>query len=197
MGKVSDKLTSILAKPRSLKETDDEYLILKYGVERLMVDICKTLVVLIATIFLGIWVEFIVFFCAYCLLRTFGGGIHLNNDYLCATVGTVIYIGSIYLAQIITIPLYAILIIYGVLFILYFLYAPAGTKYQPIGASQKKRLKTISLLLLILYLILAITSGKGIISNLLVIASIIQCLNILPITYFILKEGRASDYEKN
>lgn len=195
--RIPAKLAGFLAKVCDIDETSEKYGSMKYEIEVRCRELWKTALLIWMSIVFSIWQELMGFFVVYCVLRKFSGGLHLKNEFYCTLFGVSINLGFSYLSRVAAMPLWACLTIYFCVFILLYLFAPAGTKYRPVGKSKIHRLKTISLLLLTAFYLIAITSGEGLIRNSVVFGSIAQAINILPVTYRIFGEGRPKDYEKS
>lgn len=193
---IPSKITNILAKVSNIKQSDERYEILLWGVDIICTTIFNTIIALIISLILGIWKEFLLFFMAFSILRIFGCGVHLGKGWQCALFGTLTFVGGAYLSKISVISWWVCLIIFVGVFIICYLYAPAGTKYRPIGKSRKNKNKFILLLCLGVSYSIAITTGLGMIRNIVVFSSIAQSISVMPITYLILGEGRVKDYEK-
>ena len=54
-----------------------------YGLEGLYAFITKTSFVLIINIILGTWLEFLIFYILYSLIRSFAFGTHAKNNFWC------------------------------------------------------------------------------------------------------------------
>jgi accessory gene regulator B len=69
-------------------------------------------------------------------------------------------------------------------FLLIFIYAPADTKKRPIISKKKRRrLKTFSILVVIIYSIVILNVNNAVISNCFLLSTLIEILLILPISY--------------
>ena len=185
------KTTNFLAKFVNAEPQSDKYAILKYGVELFFLNLYKTIILIILAVILGIWKEVLIFGIAYGILRSYAFGIHIDSGVGCTIWGLAYYIGSSYLARYIKISFGMLIWVYTILILIFLLHAPSGTKKRPVGKIEKKHLKTISLLLLIIMYLLSVhVIGSGIIINLIMLAAVCEAINIMPITYRIFKQER-------
>lgn len=164
----------------------------RFGSQIFFSNLFKNIILLILILIFNVFFEFIVFASAYTLMRLFSFGLHIKNNTVCTIMGLIYNLGSIYLsdAVIFNFPLKAVLFV--VLFILYLLYAPAESENNPVKKSRLKLYKMFSLICLCIAFGIALVLDGGRYSNLLILACVVQCLNILPLTYRMFNERRIS-----
>lgn len=193
-----DSLARFMAEPRKLD--GKSYASFRYGLEVLYIFLRNTTLDLLLAALLGVLPEAILFMAVYALIRSYSFGIHLDTATGCFCLSATFFLGGSLLAANIAIPWYGVLISFAVLAPLYLRYAPGGSKQRPIGQKEKPKLKLLSFLLLTLVhvcaLILPLKIHWGPLRGLLVFACAAQCINILPITYRILRKGVPKAYEK-
>jgi accessory gene regulator B len=165
----------------------------KYGLKAIYMNAWKTLILIVLALIFGIWRQVVLFAIAYVGLRLFSHGLHLKSSIACTLLGLTYYMGVSSLAVAITIPAYLQVGLWIICFILCLLYAPAATKKRPIFPREKRIKKIASLIVLAVLAsasyILAI-NGKGEIANILLAGVFCQTLNVLPISYKILRSDK-------
>jgi accessory gene regulator B len=157
---------------------------IKYGLEGIYLTITKMIILTIISIFLGIFKEFILIILLFNCIRFFAFGLHLNNSINCLFASGLLIIGSTLCAKYLTIPFEIKVLILIISFLLIFIYAPADTKKRPIISKKKRRrLKTFSILVVIIYSIVILNVNNAVISNCFLLSTLIEILLILPISY--------------
>lgn len=161
---------------------------IKYGLESLYILITKTIFIFSLAYLLGIIKEFIIFMVLYNIIRMPSFGLHASKSWICLIGSTLIFILSTVLCQIVKLPIIVKSLI-GIICILYiFKYAPADTHKRPIiDKKRRKILKTISAIIAIIFVIIALLKINNFISNALIMALIIQSLMISPFVYRMFK----------
>lgn len=193
---LTDKIVYALADAREKRGLERKESIIKYGFQMVFSLIWKSLLAYMLAVLLDIGRDFLIFYSVLFVIRAFGCGVHMRNDFMCTAAGMAIYLGGTYLATKVIISLPMLAVIFAAMFIVFFKYAPAGTRQRPVGVSRIKTSKLIALSLLLVFFIVAIASGEGIVRSLITFACIAEGLLILPVTYLVLGEGRSKDYEK-
>lgn len=163
----------------------------RYGIYIFYINALKTLVLLLIALVSGMLQQVILFALPYAALRLFSFGVHLKTPLACTVLGLVYYLGGTALAMYIDIPLSLHIAICCICFICFLFYAPAETKKRPIPQRQRKPFKIKALTVLSVLMALAAylsASGYPVCRNLILIATVCQTVNILPLTYKIIKE---------
>ncbi len=187
---IVDKISNFFIEGLEYK-TPQQCLAVKNGVEILLLNLPKTVLLFLIAYWLNMLLPVIVCMCAYGALRMYSFGIHLSHDMSCATWGFLIYIGGTHLALHINISNVVRIVIYVICFLLFLKYAPAGMKPRPIGAKQYIPLKAMTIL--ILMILIAVSTvlqifHKTIYANIILIAMVSQVINVLPFTYKIFRK---------
>ena len=187
---IIDKISNFFIEGLEYK-TPQQCLAVKNGVEILLLNLPKTVLLFLIAYWLNMLLPVIVCMCAYGALRMYSFGIHLSHDMSCAIWGFLIYIGGTHLALHINISNVVRIVIYVICFFLFLKYAPAGMKPRPIGAKQYIPLKAMTML--ILMILIAVSTvlqifHKTIYANIILIAMVSQVINVLPFTYKIFRK---------
>ena len=182
---IVDKISDFFIEGLEYK-TPQQCLAVKNGVEILLLNLPKTVLLFLIAYWLNMLLPVIVCMCAYGALRMYSFGIHLSHDMSCAIWGFLIYIGGTHLALHINISNVVRIVIYVICFFLFLKYAPAGMKPRPIGAKQYIPLKAMTML--ILMILIAVSTvlqifHKTIYANIILIAMVSQVINVLSFTY--------------
>ena len=174
-----------------LDESDPRREVMKYGIYIFYINTLKTLLLLIVALFFGILPQICVFALAYAALRLFSFGVHLKTPLGCTVLGLVYYLGGTFIAMRVIIPFLAQILLWCGCFLCFALFAPAQTKKRPIPQRQRKpyKIKALTVLsVLMATAIYAAASGYFVTGNLILSAAVCQTVNILPLTYKIVKE---------
>jgi len=134
-----------------------------YGLELLLGEIVKWIVLLSLAGIMGLWREVIIITVSASMLRLVSGGEHCNEYYRCMIGGTIwfLLLGWIVRYVNMSITVESLLVIAGIsfaaAFVLLALYAPGDTENKPINTdAERTKFKRLSLILAVVYLIIMI-----------------------------------------
>lgn len=167
--------------------------IINYGLQILIGEIPKIFVILLIAWFIGVLKLTIITMLIIMPYRTFSGGLHLKTHLQCIFGTTVFYSGTAILSTLIVIePIYIkyliILCVFIFSFIMIKLYAPADTEEVPILRKQDRRKKKIlSYITMSLTLMFGIIIKDNVISNIIIIGTLLQTIMITRFMYKITK----------
>lgn len=74
-----------------------KYLTVKLGLETLLINLSRLLVVYTVVLFIGLFFQVLVFNVSYYLIRRVAGGMHAPNNLLCSLLSVIAFIGIPYL----------------------------------------------------------------------------------------------------
>ena len=176
-----------------MPEIDDEQAeIITYGLQMIIGEIPKIFVLFGVGFLIGVgWYMLFAYF-AMLPYRAMSGGFHLKTHLGCI-VGTVLfYYGNIIISNLLYLDNIQKYILIGLTFIFGMLmvsmYAPADTENVPIISKHERRKKKIlSYITLSLTLIAAAFVPDRVLSNILIIGTILQSLSITRLAYKITK----------
>lgn len=179
---VVNKLMDFVSTNKDLDEIKKEEL--RYGFSSIYLTYSKLIVLTVVSILLGFFKEFIIFLLVYNLIRTFSFGLHATKSWMCWIASTIIFLGIPIISRFLVISQWIKVIIGAYLIIRIFMNAPADTKKRPI-VSEKRRtfFKYASTLISIIYIIIAVITKNNLVSNILFLATLTQCIIISPYTY--------------
>jgi len=181
---VIKKLTELLVTDAM---DDYEAEILEYGIATTVLNLPKTILVLIIAKKLGLAKPLLLIFLLYGLIRNFSRGIHAKTPLACFLAGTVNFLGMAYLSSVIVVPQKIYHAVYAYCFYVYYKYAPSGTEVNPMYKDQIKPMKIQSLITVLIYYIIGL-KRQGMTRNAGLLSVLSQSISILPITYKITKQ---------
>ena len=186
--KLCNKLTKKIQ--NKMPEVDDERAeVINYGLQLVLGEIPKTLVILIIACALGVLKLSILALMFVMPYKTFSGGVHLKTHIGCIIATSLFYVGNAYISKSIVIePMYLkyifIILVWIFSIIMIKLYAPADTEAVPILRKKDRDLKRrLSYLTMSLTLIVAIFIKNYTISNLLIFGTLLQTISITRFMY--------------
>ncbi len=161
---------------------------IRYGLETLYNLFSKLIVMLILSIFLGIWKEYLLLVILFASARRYAYGLHAKKSYLCWITTLPIYILGCYFIRYVMIPQPIIYILWILGFISFVKWAPADTPARPlIHVELRKKQKIKASIICIIYLICIVGFQNQLIANAIIYCLTIQAICINPITYKITK----------
>ena len=173
-------------------EIDDERAeVIKYGIELIVGEIPKLLLLFVIGFVLGIGKLTFLSFLLLLPYKSASGGFHLKTHIGCIIMTPLIYCGTVFLSKylIITDILIRYFFILGTWIfgmIMINLYAPADTENVPIiSKKERKRKKILSFISFNILIILSIVIPDIVISNICLYGSLIQSFCISRLAYII------------
>ena len=168
--------------------TDEKAEVIEYGLELIVGEMPKTILLFVVSFFLGIGWYMIFAYVALMPYRMMSGGFHLHTHLGCIMGSIIVYYGNIYLSKFLILDniqkyiLIGLSLLFGILMVSF--YAPADTENVPIISKKERKMKKIlSYVTLILTLIAATFIQDSTLANILIIGVIIQTLCITRIIY--------------
>lgn len=171
---------------------------IKYGLEGLYLTITKLILIFIISIILGIFKEVITLIVIFNIIRFTGFGVHAKRSIDCLISSSIFFIGFPLLCVNIYVPVLIKEIIAIPLIILIGIFAPSDTEKRPLINKKKRKIyKILSIIISIIYMVLAVIIENNSLSNCFIAALIIQIIIMLPITYklFGVKYNNYKNYE--
>ena len=171
----------------NLNEEEKEKL--AYGLEGLYLTITKLVVIFLIALFLGFLKEFIITLIFFNIIRFPGFGFHASKSIVCLISSTLLILGLPYLFTNIEVDLTIKIFLCIVSVITFIICAPADTWKRPLTNKRKRIIRKVcACSLAIIYSVLIIVFNGNEISNLLMVALLIETILISPIMYLIFKE---------
>lgn len=185
---------------KEIPDVDDERAeVINYGLQLLIGEIPKTLIIIGIAWILGVLDLTILALILMLPYRTASGGVHLKTHIGCIIATSVFYIGNAVLSKYIVLEKIVQYIITGAIWlfsmIMIKLYAPADTEAVPILRKKERKIKKIlSYITMSVSLIIALLINNTIISNILIFGTLFQTLTITRFMYKI--TGNKYGYEE-
>ena len=178
---------------KEMPEIDDERAeVIHYGLENIVGEFPKIILLLIIAFFLGIFKAVLCMFVVLMPYRGASGGFHLKTHLGCIVGTTAFYCGIVLLSQhiiledIIKYILIGISWIFGMFMIK--LYAPADTENVPIlSKNDRKKKQIIAYIAYSIGLIAALLIQDNVISNIVLFGNLLQTLTITKLAYRLTK----------
>lgn len=175
---------------KEMPEVDDERAeVINYGIQLIVGEIPKILLLFVVAFILKIgWLTVFAFF-AILPYKKFSGGFHLKTHLGCIIGTCLFYFLTVYMSKYIVfeqvyIKYIIILVEWIFSMIMVRLYAPADTENLPIlSEKERKHKKIMSYVTLTITLIVAVVIPNNIISNILIIGTLLQTISITKIAY--------------
>lgn len=174
---------------KKMPEIDDERTqVINYGLQILIGEIPKIFIVLLIAWILGIFKLTLITFILIMPYRSVSGGFHLHTHIGCIIATTLTYCGTAFVSQYIVlndiVKYILILLIWIFSMAMIKLYAPADTEEVPILETKVRRKKQLaSYIIATISLIAAIFIRDNVISNILIIGTLLQTLSITKVMY--------------
>lgn len=131
-----------------------------YGLELLLGEIVKWVILISLAVVLGIWREVIIITVSASMLRLASGGEHCNEYYRCMVGGTIWFLSLGWIVRYVNTSITegGLLLIAGISFmaaiILLAWYAPGDTENKPINSEvERTKFKRLSLIIAVVYLV--------------------------------------------
>lgn len=174
--------TNFIRNNTSTSEEDLEKI--DYGIQIILMNKFKSILLFTLAYFLGIFMYTLIVYIVFGSLRKFASGVHANSTLLCIIVSFALFLGNVYISLNISINIIIINIAFIISFILTFLYAPADTEERPlISKKLRKSLKIKSIMVIIVFYIIAILIKNNIYSSLITYSILEESLIITPVAY--------------
>ena len=170
---------------KSKKEVDNlEEKRLRYGLEGFYNTYTKFMVMLILSIILGIWREYLLLILVYSSLRLYGFGIHMETTFQFWVTTVPLYIGCCLIIKYFNFPLQISLLLWLCGFISFLIFAPADTPKRPLIHKEKRvRAKVLSLIILLTYFLIFNVVESQMIKEVILLGVILESVSINPLIY--------------
>ena len=189
--KICTKLTEKIRK--QMPEVDDERAeIIMYGLQILIGELPKGIIILVIAYFLGIFKLTLLSVLIIAPYRCVSGGVHMKTHIGCIIYTSLLYSGSALLGKYFilegNIKIISAIIIWTFCMIMIKMYAPADTENFPILRKKERFQKQVfSYIILTLEFLIAIIISNTTISGIIIFGDLIQTLTITRFAYNITK----------
>lgn len=185
-------LTSKIRK--QMPEVDDEQAeVILYGIQLIVGEIPKIFLMFGLGIILGLWWQTLLAFFLILPYKVCSGGFHLKTHLGCFLCTNIVYCGNAYISTIWNFPneiakyiTIASIWILGIIMVS--IYAPADTENLPILTKKERKTKKIlSYIFLSVNMLVALFISNIVISNILILGTLIQTISITRLAYILTK----------
>ena len=189
--KICTKLTEKIRK--QMPEIDDERAeIIMYGLQILIGELPKGIIILAIAYFLGIFKLTLLSVLIIAPYRCVSGGVHMKTHIGCIIYTLILYSGSALLGKYFilegNVKIISAVIVWAFCMIMIKIYAPADTENFPILRKKERLQKQIfSYIILTLEFLIAIIISNTTISGIIIFGDLIQTLTITRFAYNITK----------
>lgn len=181
--KVVEGLTEYVVK-NTKDKSEDDIEILKYGIEVIIMNVSKLVIIFVIMLLLGLFKECIIITVVYGGIRSFGSGLHVKGFLKCLIFSTLHFLFMIFTAYSVDFDIMIKIPAALGLITLIALYAPADTEEKPyLDRTVRIALKKKAVAVSALYSVLWITGVVGVYSGFFISAIIGQIILIHPLTY--------------
>jgi len=181
---------------RYLGRNESELKKMVLGMEILLVNVSKMIVIYLLAILVGAVVQTAILQAGYVLIKRFSFGLHALNSTVCAAVSCFMFVVAPWLLMGVGVGNVVVFTVFIPVLFCLLKFAPADTKARPlIGSILRARLKkkAVGCGVALMAITLLIPSYE--IKFLLTLGAVYQCIAILPLTYRLLKRSERN-YEK-
>lgn len=178
---------------KEMPEVDDEKAeIIFYGLQNILGEIPKTILLFLMATVLGILKETVITFILIMPYRSASGGFHLKSHMGCILGTSLYYFGIVFLSKYVV---FSQMIKYVTIFLIWIFgmimikkYAPADTENVPILSKKIRRKNQIlAYVFFSIGLVVAGILNNNVISNILIFGNLIQTLTITKLAYRLTK----------
>lgn len=190
-----DKICTFLTNRirNEMPEVDDEKAeVIFYGLQNILGEIPKTILLFVIATILGILKETLITFILIMPYRSVSGGFHLKTHLGCILGTSLYYFGIVFLSKYVifsqVIKYVVILLIWIFGMIMIEKYAPADTENVPILAKKiRRKNQVLAYIFFTIGLVVAGILNNTTVSNILIFANLIQTLTITKLAYRLTK----------
>lgn len=172
------------------EKTDEEIQIIQYGIEIMLLNVFKIMLLFFTAFILGVLNYTFVAFISFGLLRTFACGVHASTSTRCILINYLIFLGNVYLSSSFLLSKNLVIILFILVLIIVVVYAPADTEERPLVSRKlRTKLKIRSILVVLIIFILILFMPTSIYSNLLTYSMLEEAILITPIAYKVFRKS--------
>ena len=168
-----------------------------YGMEVLIINISKIIILYLLAWALGIVVQTLIIHAAYGVIRRYSYGLHALNSTVCTVVSCCMFVFIPWLMYGMEVGNIAVACAFAAIIFCLWRYAPADTEARPlVGPKMRARVKKKAVACGIGLMITALLMPSQAVKLLILMGAAYQTISILPLTYKILKRSERN-YEKH
>lgn len=173
----------------NLEKTEEEIEIIQYGIQGILINTFKFIILFSTAYLLKILNYTVVAFIAFGILRTFASGVHASSSMKCILINYITFLGNVYLSLNVQLSKLLISAIFIISLILIIIYAPADTNERPlVSRNLRKKLKIKSIIIVLSLGVIALLISNSIYSNLITFSILEESILITPLAYIIFRK---------
>lgn len=173
-----------------------EYLKIKLGIEVIIINLVKGIIVYGISFVLNIFYLTLVLHSSYLFIRSKSHGLHATRSLNCTIISVLLFVLLPYTLKGIIFSNSFIFFIFVISFCCLNKYAPADTDKQPlIGRNKREKLRKQSLIRCLILFLITLGIQNSLIKLMITLGVMFQIIFILPVTYKLLKRSY-NNYEK-
>ncbi|WP_459480281.1 accessory gene regulator B family protein [Clostridium saccharoperbutylacetonicum] len=172
---------------------------MKFGIEILLINISKLIIIFIVAALFHLLKRTIFMLLIFTIIRRNAFGLHAKNSFICTLVSISLFVFGAYLSYYLEFSNYMVFILFTIINILLYKYAPADTENHPLlSFNLRKKLKKEAVITGLILMIVTLLIPNNVVKTLVILSAISAVTLILPITYNLLKRSYRNyeNYEK-
>jgi accessory gene regulator B len=168
----------------NLEKTEGELEIIQYGIQSILINIFKFIILFSTACFMKIFDYTLAAFIFFGALRAFASGTHADSSIQCILINYIMFFGNVFLSLNIKLTKQFIGIIFIISLILIVLYAPADTAERPLMSKKlRKELKIKACIVVLFLAAITFVISNSIYINLITFSVLQESLLITPLAY--------------
>ena len=174
---------------KNLDKTETELEILQYGIEIIIINFYKLIILFVTSYFLNVFTYTLVAFIVFGVLRSFANGVHSDSSLKCIIVNYIVFLGNVFLSLSFKINTNLIIILFLISLILVVRYSPADTAERPLVSKKlRKASKLKSIIVVLIFCFMCLLLPNSIYKNIITYSILEESFLITPLAYFIFKK---------
>lgn len=166
------------------------------GMEIILHNIPKIVLMIVVSLILGIFQQTFVTWLSFVCIRRYASGLHASNSTTCTVMTLLMFVAMPYVMQNITIGAITFILIFAIVGLGLYIYAPADTKARPIlGKKKRGRLKRSAVIANFVMLAVTLIFLNEVFYVLVAMGAVYAVVVVLPLTYKILRRS-IKNYEQ-
>lgn len=169
---------------------------MKLGLEIFFINISKLIIVCLIASHFSLLKEALFMIVVFGSIRSTAFGLHAKSSMVCTLITSMMFVAGPYVSYHIKLDNYLVLAAFIIMIFCFYKYAPADTENHPIlGEKLRLKLRKKTVLKSLLFMFITLIVKIQVIKVMIVLSTVFNVMNILPITYKILNR-RYNNYEK-
>jgi accessory gene regulator B len=189
---LNEKLNALLMEfiKKNLNKTEEEIEILHYGMQVILINVYKLIILFVTAYFLNVFTYTLTAFIIFGVIRSFANGVHADSSIKCIFINYIVFLGNVFLSLNFILNRTVITSIFLISLILVLKYAPADTAERPlVSKNLRKTLKLKAIIIVLISCILNLLLPTSIYRNIIAYAILEESFLITPLAYFIFRKS--------